>query len=214
MNPNLPVAKILSYPHDEAALRAPCKSVPVDDTATMTLVRQLVMCLKETMHDRGGIGISAIQIGVPLRVFVVHVPTETKLALVFVNPKILSRAFPYVSMGEGCLSFPGSDKQPEPVMRPEKVTVYHRDEFGREDTYTFDRVTARAIYHEMDHLEGKLLIDHLSRARRRCVNAWIRQHLKEGEHKAMKAQNRSLRRAAFKARQAAAQSTSKPNEAA
>lgn len=209
MNPNLPVAKILAYPRDVEALRTVCRPVLVNDIGEMALVRDLVMRMKEMMYDRGGIGISAVQIGEAQRVFVVHVPTETKLPLVFVNPKIISRAFSYVTLNEGCLSFPGSDKQPEAIMRPEKVTIYRRDELGREDTYTFDRYTARAIYHEMDHLDGKLLIDHLSRARRRCLDQWITQNLREEERKAIKAQNRGIRRATFRARQSISQLASK-----
>ena len=82
------VAKILKYP--DARLREISKPLAVDDAATLVQLGALVYTLRETIHNHGGYGLSAVQIGVPAQVFIVHVPSETSNPVVFVNASISS----------------------------------------------------------------------------------------------------------------------------
>lgn len=99
----------------------------------------------------GGIGLSAIQIGVPWRVFVVK-------DRVFVNPKIIKKTVEIISKHEGCLSVPNRDFL---IIRSEKIILRYQNEnlleYVEEE---FDGLMSRVIQHEMDHLDGKLIIDH------------------------------------------------------
>lgn len=155
-------AKILAYP--DPVLREVSRPIPVDDEKTMALVQQCVGALKETMRGAAGWGLSAIQIGVPIRVFVVHVQGETTNPIVFVNPEIVASSPRLELMPEGCLSFPGSR---EMIERPASVVVKRYDERGRLDTSEFRNWTARAVQHEMDHLQAVLLVDYLMPAARK-----------------------------------------------
>lgn len=161
-------ARILAYPHP--TLRATCKALGLEDKAIWRPLQQLVITLKETMHDAKGIGLSAPQIGVACRVFIVHVPAETKQALVFVNPTILATSEGTINLNEGCLSF---DRILEPITRPKRVTVARSDEYGRRDEHEFGGWTARAIQHEIEHLDGKLIIDHMAPAAKRMLDRWL-----------------------------------------
>jgi peptide deformylase len=167
---SIKVAKVLAYPDDH--LRQTSRPVPVDDVPTMDLVRTLAMTLRETMYDAKGWGLSAIQIGVPIGVFVVHIPHEFEAPLVFVNPFVVRTSSDRVTLNEGCLSFKGVR---EPIERPERVTMRRWNERGQfcEDT-EYRGWTARAIQHEMEHLSGRLLIDHLLPAARRMLDRSIR----------------------------------------
>ena len=164
------VVKVLPYP--DQRLRQVSRPVPVHDVDTMNLVRQVVMTLRETMYDSKGWGLSAIQIGVPIGVFVVHVPSETPEPLVFVNPDVVSVSDELFTLNEGCLSFKGIR---EPIERPARITMKAWNERGqfREPT-EYTGWTARAIQHEMEHLSGRLLIDHLMPAARRMLDRSIR----------------------------------------
>lgn len=160
------MAKILAYPDER--LRQVSRAVAVHDAPTMDHVRVLCMTLRETMYDSKGWGLSAVQIGAPARVFVVHVPHETSSALVFVNAEIQSMSVETCSLNEGCLSFGGIR---EPIVRPARVTLRYWNERGHYvPPIEFDGWTARAIIHEMEHLDGKLLIDQLLPAARRMLD--------------------------------------------
>lgn len=152
-------AKIYQYP--DPVLREVSRPVPIHDADTMAMVRQLVGAMKDTMRAAAGWGLSAIQIGVPIRVFVVHVPSETEYPLVFVNPVIEAVSDQCVTLLEGCLSFNGVR---EPIERPESVLVRRWNERGVSDTCEFKAWTARAIQHEMDHLSAVLLVDKLGKS--------------------------------------------------
>lgn len=160
----LPVPKIRQHP--DPVLREVSRPVAVDDDATMAKVRELVMAMREAMYDRGGIGLSAVQIGVPAGVFIVHVRNETSEPLVFVNPELMSVSPDTCEMVEGCLSF-GLER--DLIERPKRCVVKRYDEYGRRDVYDYRGMTARAIQHEMDHLQGRLFIDFLSKARQRMI---------------------------------------------
>jgi peptide deformylase len=122
----------------------------------------------ETMYDAPGIGLAAIQIGVPRRMLVIDVSREgeEKQPLVFVNPEILASSDERSVYEEGCLSIP--DYYAE-VERPATVTVKYLDRDGKEQTVQADGLLATCLQHEIDHLNGVLFIDHISRLKRDMV---------------------------------------------
>ena len=136
-------------------------------------LRALIADMFETMYDAPGIGLAAVQVGVPKRVLVMdlHEPAEdggdvVKEPLVFINPEILSESDEEVPYTEGCLSVP--DQYAE-VMRPDRVRARWLDEQGATHEEDLDGLLAVCLQHEMDHLEGVLFIDHLSRLKREMV---------------------------------------------
>jgi peptide deformylase len=109
----------------------------------------------DTMHEAQGVGLAAPQIGVLLRVIVIHIPDEEVLALV--NPQIVRRSGERV-VEEGCLCVPGYRGE---IKRSEKVTAKGLDRLGREVRVKGEGLLAQALEHETDHLKGVLYIDHL-----------------------------------------------------
>lgn len=148
-------------------------------------LKTLVSDMFETMYHAPGIGLAAIQIGVPLRVLVIdlqpedpdaepeectehgghshtHQPT-LKQPRVFVNPEILDPAAELATYQEGCLSVPDIYAD---LDRPATCRVRYQDADGKEHEEQLDGLMATCIQHEMDHLEGILFIDHLSKLKR------------------------------------------------
>lgn len=133
-------------------------SKPVEKLTTE--VKDLLADLKATLHKANGLGLSAVQIGVPLRVFIVDLSAIdiTAEPKVFINPEIIETAGSS-EFEEGCLSFPGIFQR---LSRPERVKVKALDENGNEFVMEAEGIAARAIQHENDHLDGVLFIDHFS----------------------------------------------------
>jgi peptide deformylase len=125
-------------------------------------IRHLIDDLFETMRAARGVGLAANQVGVPLRVAVVDVGEEDPPALVLVNPRITERAGTQVGE-EGCLSIPEIYAD---VERAETVVLEALDRDGRPYTLRAAGFKARAIQHEIDHLDGVLFLDHLSAVKR------------------------------------------------
>lgn len=121
-------------------------------------IRQLAADMAETMYEAPGIGLAATQVDVHLRVVVIDVSEERSALRVFINPEILS--CDGLALGEeGCLSVPGIyDK----VERAERVTVRYLDLAGQEQRLEAEGLLAVCIQHEIDHLNGKVFVDHLS----------------------------------------------------
>jgi peptide deformylase len=144
-----PVLKQVSQPVDK-----------VDDE-----LRALMDDMLETMYDAPGIGLAAIQIGVAKRVIVMDLsgPDEEKAPRYFVNPEILWRAEETAPYEEGCLSIPEIYDE---VERPARVKLKYLNYQGEEVIEDAEGLFAVCIQHEMDHLEGVLFIDHLSRLKR------------------------------------------------
>lgn len=132
----------------------------VDDTT-----RALMDDMLETMYDAPGIGLAAIQIGVPLRIIVMDLAAtdEEPAPRYFINPEILDDVEQLRLWEEGCLSVPDFF---EDVERPEKVKLRYLDYQGQQITEWAEGLYATCIQHEMDHLNGVLFIDHLSRLKR------------------------------------------------
>lgn len=121
-------------------------------------IRQLAADMAETMYEAPGIGLAATQVDVHLRVVVIDVSEERNALRVFINPEILS--CDGLALGEeGCLSVPGIyDK----VERAERVTVRYLDLAGQEQRLEAEGLLAVCIQHEIDHLNGKVFVNHLS----------------------------------------------------
>ena len=136
-------------------------------------VRKLVADMFETMYAAPGIGLAAIQVGVPKRLLVIDLqePAEeggepVRDPRVFINPEILSHSDHEVPYTEGCLSVP--DQYAE-VMRPDRIRARWLDEHGAVHEKDIEGLLAVCLQHEMDHLEGVLFIDHLSKLKRDMV---------------------------------------------
>ena len=131
-------------------------------------LRALMDDMLETMYDAPGIGLAAIQVGVPLRVIVMDLADrdEEPDPRYFVNPEILDPSEDMSVYQEGCLSVPEFFDE---VERPARCRVRYLDYDGQEQVLDAEGLLATCIQHEMDHLEGVLFIDHLSRLKRERV---------------------------------------------
>ena len=141
-------------------------------------LRALIADMFETMYDAPGIGLAAVQIGVPKRVLVIDLqerddgaePAEGEEPVrnprVFINPELYDPCEDYSVYNEGCLSVP--DYYAE-VERPARIRARWLDEHGATHDEPIEGMLATCLQHEMDHLEGILFIDHLSRLKREMV---------------------------------------------
>nr|WP_298105248.1 peptide deformylase [uncultured Shinella sp.] len=146
-------------------------------------VKKLADDMLETMYDAPGIGLAAIQIGVARRMLVLDVSKdgEDKRPLVFINPEIVASTDARSVYEEGCLSIP--DYYAE-VERPAGITVKHLDRDGKEQLTEADGLLATCLQHEIDHLNGVLFIDHISKLKREMV---IRKFTKAAKMRGSKA---------------------------
>ena len=135
-------------------------------------LRKFMDDMLETMYDAPGIGLAAIQVGVPRRVVTVDVAQREEgeeakpNPLFLVNPQILWRSDDFAVAEEGCLSIPEYFAE---VERPAQVRVAYLDRDGKPQELEADGVLAVCLQHEIDHLDGKLFIDHLSKLKRDMV---------------------------------------------
>lgn len=147
---------ILCFP--DSRLRTVAQSVEeVDDS-----LRSLIDSMLETMYDAPGIGLAATQVNVHKRILVIDVSEEKNQPLILINPMILERKGGQEGE-EGCLSVPGYY---ESVERADYVRVEALDRDGRQFELEADGLLAVCIQHEMDHLDGKLFVDYLSKLKR------------------------------------------------
>ena len=128
-------------------------------------IKGLVADMFETMYEAPGIGLAAIQIGVPARVVTMDLSKkeEEQEPRVFINPEILWTSDETATYEEGCLSIP---EFYEEVERPAQVRVKYLDLEGREQLLEAKGLLATCLQHEIDHLNGVLFIDHISRLKR------------------------------------------------
>ena len=136
-------------------------------------ITRLADDMLDTMYDAPGIGLAAIQVGVAKRVLVIDLqePEEedgpaVRKPLVFINPEILDPSDEVSVYSEGCLSVPD---QYADVERPAAITVRWLDYDGKSHEERIDGLLATCLQHEMDHLEGILFIDHLSRLKKDMI---------------------------------------------
>jgi len=158
---------------------------------------QLVQDMLETMHEAGGIGLAAQQIGQALQLAVIDIPQDSNAAsrmwqdqrpvdwktcmpLVLVNPQV--RTIKKKSTAEeGCLSFPGINAD---IVRPARVSCVHQNLDGHWLTFDADGLLGRAVLHEVDHLNGVLFTDHMSPEDKRRLRDQIQAIREEGRNQA------------------------------
>ncbi len=151
--------EILTFP--DARLRRRAEPVPSVDNE----VRQLVDDMLETMYAAPGIGLAAIQVNVPKRVVVIDVSEDKNDPLCLINPEIVSHDG-VEEMEEGCLSVPGFY---ENVTRAEHIKVSALNRDGQPFELETGGLLAVCIQHEIDHLDGKLFVDHISILKRQRI---------------------------------------------
>ena len=130
-------------------------------------IRKLMDDMLETMYAAPGIGLAAIQIGIPKRVIVIDLSKENeKKPLYFVNPKIIVKSKNESTYEEGCLSVPGQFAE---IHRPNECRISYVDYNDNKKILKAEGLLATCIQHEMDHLEGILFIDYLSKLKKNYI---------------------------------------------
>ncbi len=148
-------------------------------------IRELMQDMLDSMYAAKGIGLAAIQIGVPLRVIVMDLvwgkedAGDIRMPRYFINPVLSNQSEEKTPYEEGCLSVPDIYEE---VSRPSKLTLSYLNENGESITEEVDGMFATCIQHEMDHLEGVLFIDHISRLKRERAVAKVKKNKRLGVH--------------------------------
>jgi peptide deformylase len=151
-------------------------SAPVDTVDDE--VRRLIEDMLETMYAAPGVGLAAVQVGVPRRILVLDVSGDEneKAPIAMINPEIVSLGGEMRPHEEGCLSIPEVRIE---IERPSSATVRYLDRNGQRQELVADGLLATALQHEMDHLDGKLIIDFLTRLKRDMIVRRFRKQAKE-----------------------------------
>lgn len=147
-------------------------------------IRKLINDMAEAMYAASGVGLAATQVDVHLRIIVIDISESRGQLRVFVNPELIA-ASGVAEREEGCLSVP---EVYEKVRRAERVTVRAQDTEGRAYTLEAEGLLAVCVQHEMDHLEGKVFVEKLSRLKQ----SRIRARLKKQERRPVEADARRL----------------------
>ena len=156
------IRPILTAP--DPRLKAVSTDVETVDSAIRTLIDDMI----DSMYAADGIGLAAVQIGVAKRVLVIDVDQKEgkKNAIAYINPKLVWVSEEMAVFEEGCLSVPGIY---DDVERPARIKCEYLDRDGNKQLLEADGLLATCMQHEMDHLNGVLFIDHLSRLKRAMV---------------------------------------------
>ena len=143
-------------------------------------IQKLMDDMLETMYAAPGIGLAAIQVGVAKKIIVLDLsPKEgPKNPMFFVNPEIIDKSKNNATYEEGCLSVPGQFAE---IDRPEKCRFKYLDYFGQSKEILAEGMLATCIQHEMDHLEGILFIDYLSKLKKTMIVKKLSKQKKELE---------------------------------
>ena len=130
-------------------------------------IRKLINDMLETMYAAPGIGLAAIQVGVPKNIIVIDLSKEEeKKPLHFINPKIIAKSNNHSTYEEGCLSVPGQFAE---IDRPNQCHINYLDYNGIQQELKAEGLLATCIQHEMDHLKGILFIDYLSKLKKSFI---------------------------------------------
>jgi peptide deformylase len=155
------IRKILKFPDQDLRIKA--KPIETFDEELKNLTDDMF----ETMHSVNGIGLAATQIGVAQQVAVIDISPEKNEPLVIINPKILildsSKTEDY---DEGCLSVPGFF---ETISRPSDIKLSYQELNGKRKEIKPKGLLTKVVQHELDHLNGRLFVDHISELKRRRI---------------------------------------------
>ena len=165
----MPLLPILRYP-DPRLHKVAAEVSQVDDN-----IRKLIKDMAQTMYAAPGIGLAAPQVDVHKRIIVMDITESHDQLRVFINPRLLE-ARGEAECEEGCLSVPGIY---EKVRRAERVTVSALDQRGEPFTLEAEGLLAVCIQHEMDHLEGKVFVEYLSRLKQQRILGKLKKQLSQ-----------------------------------
>lgn len=155
------IRKILKFPDQDLRIKA--KLVETFDEELKTLTDDMF----ETMHSVNGIGLAATQIGVAKQVAVIDISPEKNEPLVIVNPAIqILDPTKTEDYDEGCLSVPGFF---EKISRPSDIKLTYQDLNGKKQEIKPEGLLTKVVQHELDHLNGRLFVDHISELKRRRI---------------------------------------------
>lgn len=160
------IRRILHHPDERLRRKAESVREVTDE------IRALIADMAETMYSAPGIGLAAIQIGVARRVVVIDLSEERDQLQALINPEIYETEGEQI-LEEGCLSVPGIF---EPVTRAGHVKVRALDAHGRPFELDASGLLASCIQHEIDHLDGKLFVDRLSRLKQQRIRKKLEKH--------------------------------------
>ena len=153
--------KILIFP--DPRLRTVAKTVEVVDDS----IKKLTQDMLETMYQGSGIGLAATQVNVHKRVIVLDISESKDEPLILINPEIIKIIDPNKKIfSEGCLSVPGFYEE---LKRPSSVEISYLDIDGKRNLLLANDLLAVVIQHEMDHLEGKMMVDFISNIKREMI---------------------------------------------
>ena len=157
----MPLLKILIFP--DPRLRTVAKAVEkVDDS-----LKKLTEDMLETMYEGSGIGLAATQVDIHKRVIVVDISEKKDKPLVLINPALKKVIDPELkTYSEGCLSVPGFYEELE---RPSEIEISFQDVNGQDHTLIANGLLSVVVQHEMDHLEGKMMVDSISNVKREMI---------------------------------------------
>nr|VFK25866.1 MAG: peptide deformylase [Candidatus Kentron sp. MB]VFK27222.1 MAG: peptide deformylase [Candidatus Kentron sp. MB]VFK75099.1 MAG: peptide deformylase [Candidatus Kentron sp. MB] len=170
----MPLLTILHYP--DPRLRNQARPVEAIDEKT----KQLIDDMFHTMYASEGIGLAATQVDVHQRIIVIDTSREGTQPLCFINPEIREKGG-NTETQEGCLSVPDIH---ENVKRAQWIRVTALDQEGNPFQYEASDITAVCLQHEIDHLDGKLFVDHLSRLKRQRIQARIQKQQRKSKDNA------------------------------
>ncbi|MEK7510452.1 MAG: peptide deformylase [Patescibacteria group bacterium] len=166
----MPTFSIVRYPQPILQRRA-------QEVAKITLeIQRIIPQMAETMRENQGIGLAAPQIGISKRIIIVegskNPQDEKSNALAFINPRIVKKSREQIVQEEGCLSLPGIFL---PIKRSEKMELICQTPEGREVKIETQGLSARIFQHEIDHLNGKLIIHRINPMRRLKIRKLLKQ---------------------------------------
>lgn len=162
------ILEILEFPDPRLRTHA----TPVEKVTDE--IRTLIDNMFETMYAAPGIGLAATQVNVHQRIVVIDVTDDNSEPLVFINPEVTVLEGPEHEYDEGCLSVPGFY---ETVSRPQNIRVKALDRDGNSFEMEPEGLLAVCIQHELDHLNGKLFVDHISPLKRKRIRTKLeKQH--------------------------------------
>ncbi len=173
------ILNVIRYPN--SVLKTQAKPVEKVDESILELIENMTT----TMYESRGIGLAANQVNVLLRVIVVDVNWKDqegqivdKNPIALINPEITKESEDLSIYSEGCLSIPGIYEE---IERPSAVTVSFLNKDGKKEEIEADGLLATCLQHEIDHLDGKLFIDHLSRLKRNFVVKKYKKQVNENQ---------------------------------